>query len=154
MSEEPPPLLNNRFTVSIEGSNPDSMRRDLGFSRISGLSSSAHTSVRLPLMRRLLGYLCRTCETNQIVLQRALDTDHYFFDWHRANLRRTVDLRTLTIFQLDRQTGKPVNCWRLHDCWIITWHGPDFNAMNSDISYETITLCYRSVSWLKSPGIS
>lgn len=101
-------------------------------------------------MLKLFDILRRNYTTNQIELRRALDTDHFFFDWHRANLHRTLDLRTLTICQLDQRTGKPVNCWRLYDCWIHTWLGPGFDAVSSDITYETITLCYRSLNWLNN----
>ncbi|MEW8201436.1 MAG: phage tail protein [Candidatus Thiodiazotropha endolucinida] len=147
------PLLNNRFTVNIDSSRPDCSRKDVAFSSISGISSSGYATARSSSLSKLLGFFCRDTKANRIELCRALDSDHFFFDWHQTNLCRVKDLRTLTICMLEPHTDKPVNCWRLYDCWIETWRGPNLDAMNAGPAYETLTLCYRSLCWLQDSDL-
>ncbi|WP_316364249.1 phage tail protein [Candidatus Thiodiazotropha sp. CDECU1] len=154
MSDQMLPLLNNRFTVNIDSPRPDCSRRDVAFVRIAGMGSSLKNGVCSSSMRSLFGLLSHKFQTHRAELRRALDHDHFFYDWHSANLERIVDLRTLTIIQFDQHTDATVNCWRLFDCWIHTWQGPDFDAMNPDIAYETMTLCYRSLSWLNKSDLT
>jgi phage tail-like protein len=147
MPDESIPPLNDRFTVNIDSSRPGCSRRDVAIVMIKGMCSDRAVT-RTARLLNLLGLCSREQASHRVELRRALYSDRFFFDWHRANLRRMVDLRTVTISQLDRHGDDTINRWRLFDCWIHTWRGPDFDAMNADVAYETITLCYRSISWL------
>lgn len=153
MSDNQLPLLNNRFTVNIDSSKPDCSRRDVAFSSISGISSTRHATARPSPLTKLLGFLCLDIKTNRIELRRAIDSDHFFFDWHQANLCRAKDLRTMTICMLDKHTDKPINCWRLYNCWIEAWRGPNLDAMNAGPAYETLTHCYRSLCWVQDSDL-
>lgn len=144
MDEQPLALLNNRFTVDIDSSSADRSRRDVGFESISSIKS-VRSSTLNKLFNRIIGSSPRQC----VEFRRAVQNDPFFFDWHNVTLCRKVDLRTVTIYQLAQQTDKPVNIWRLEDCWIHAWHGPEFNAMEPGVAYETFTLRYRSVDWLE-----
>ena len=83
----------------------------------------------------------------RLELRRAQGSDRYFYDWHAANLGTGVDLRTVTITQLDDHGEEAVNRWQLAECWVCEWHGPSFDAIDVDVAYETLILCYGYVHW-------
>lgn len=143
MDVHPQPQLNHRFTVDVDSPRSDGTRRDIGFERIS-----SPVAVRYSALHSLLGLFLRDPPRQCIEFRRAVENDHFFFDWHKANLCRKKDLRTLTIYQLDQRSDKPIHSWRLEDCWIDTWRGPAFDAMKPAVAIETFSLCYRSLSWL------
>lgn len=143
MDVHSPPHLNHRFSVDVDSPRSDCSRRDLGFESISSIKS-----VRSSLLSRLLDRIFGKLPKQHIEFRRAVEHDHFFFDWHKANLIRTTDLRTVTIYQLDQQNHKPLHSWRLENCWLHAWQGPEFNATSPGVTLETFTLCYRSLSWL------
>ena len=148
MPEESIPLLNNQFTVDIDSPESRCSRNDISFVSINGIQSESKAS----LLSWLISFLKHNTK-NQITLCRAIDTDHYFYDWHMANLNSKKDLRTLTIIQINQNDREPVNAWRFYDCWLDTWQGPDFDAINASIAYETIKIGYRSFTWLDNHKI-
>jgi hypothetical protein len=148
MPEQSLPLLNNLFTVNIDSPKSSYSRNDISFERIIGIQSNSRAS----LFTWLISFL-RGSTNNRITLRRAVDTDHYFYDWHIANLRSKRDLRTLTIIQLNPHDREPVNAWRFYDCWLDIWQGPGFDAIDTSVAYETITVGYRSFIWLDNHKI-
>jgi phage tail-like protein len=143
MPEESIPLLNNQFTINIDSPKIKFSRSNLSFESIGGIQSNSRAS----LLSWFISFLKGKTE-KRITLRRAIDTDHYFHDWHSENLNSKKDLRTLTVIQLSPNEHEPINAWRFYDCWPDIWQGPGFDAINTAIAYETITIGYRSFIWL------
>ena len=114
--------------------------REIGFSQVSTLSSRSDppTGDERPRSR-----------FDTVVLRRALTRSTELYEWRRRVSNGEVDLRDVTIQQLEAAGGSIVNAWRLVEAWPCRWSGPAFDALDNAIAYEEVELVFADLVWLE-----
>lgn len=136
------PSLNTAFRVFVDGAPVD-------VARIAGLALAADPG-GLDAERDADGALVWRAPPLplRLTLGRALGDDRYLYDWRRAALEGGDAVRRVTIHHLDRDADRALNGWELRG-WPLAWTGPDFDANDGGLAWETLEIVAHDLIWLK-----
>jgi len=139
------PLPGFYFQLSLDGSNKDNI--DAAFQEVSGIAMQMETT---PLKeggqnfvsRKLSGY---TTYEN-LELKRGMSAMNsklttWCFDTFGHNSNGTIDPKAINI-QLLNEKREPMISWNFKDAYPIKWQVSGFDAQNSKILIESISLAY------------
>jgi len=140
-------FLGNRFEVEVipvEDSPVDLASRVLSLSNVSPIRSVS--TLDLPTAAGKIKSKNNYYEP--VALTRAIINDTYLFDWRQNWHAGIKDYRDVMIRPLQESLPEPRWQWKLSKCWPHLWEGPEFDAMESNIIFETLELYYSEVEWM------
>lgn len=140
MSNRNDPYANYRFTVEIESLIVG------GFSEVSGLEQTLETEDYQE--GGVDGYTHsfpdRMTHPN-LTLERGLTDSDTFWTWIDQVKHGQIERRNGRIIVMDR-TGREVWGWEFREAYPVKWSGPDLNATDGTVAFESIELTHRGLS--------
>lgn len=133
------PLTNRHFLVFIGD-------LEVGFCSVQGMTE--YSALDEESEREATQLIPGRTQFDSLVLRRGFSRSKDLYHWRRAIRAGKDDRRTLELWQLPAPRRKPVNRWRFLGCWPCRWSGPDFDAMEGQLAFEEIEVCYDDFEWL------
>jgi phage tail-like protein len=82
-----------------------------------------------------------------ITIKWGVTDDHELYDWHRQWVEGDPNARRKSgsIILLDRQGNEKIR-WNFINAWPTKWDGPDFNATDSQVAFQTIEIAHEGIA--------
>jgi len=127
------------FYVEIEGILAG------GFSEVSGLEISTEVeTIREGGVNNFEYKLPKITTYSNIVLNYGVTAFDLIWNWYADVLEGNIKRKNGSIYILDN-TDVPVMWWNFYDAWPVQWAGPSFNASDSVIAVESLTLAHHGI---------
>ncbi len=140
MAESKHPYRNFRFRVEIDGLEAGQFNEVTGFdATIDVVEYREGTDVITP--RKLPGLI----KYGNITLKWGACDTMVLYDWLIDISEGTVERKTVTITHID-EAGDDAASWQLINAWPVKYTAPDFNALGSEVAFETIELAHEGLT--------
>lgn len=140
MAESKHPYRNFRFRVEIDGLEAGQFNEVTGFdATIDVVEYREGTDVITP--RKLPGLI----KYGNITLKWGASDTMVLYDWLIDISEGTVERKTITITHID-EAGDDAASWQLINAWPVKYTAPDFNALGSEVAFETIELAHEGLT--------
>ena len=128
------------FKVSIDGLDAES-----DFQEVTGLAMSIDTT---PLneggQNCYVHHLPTRAKSERLILKRGLKVSSDLVDWCRKAIEEfSFSPKDIHIFLLDPIDQQPLASWHLTNAFPVKWSLSNFNAMNNELSIESIEIQYH-----------
>jgi phage tail-like protein len=139
------------FLVEIEDLGGDSTSVVGGFSRVSGLSSRSevveHRVGSSPMVFKIPG----KTRFGNVVLEKGCTVSGELYEWRRRVEKGEDDRRSGSIILLDANMKERAR-WNFYEAWPCRYEAPEFDALESSISIETLELCVERIERVDPRG--
>ncbi len=133
------------FWVEIEGILAG------GFTEVSGLDITTEMeSVREGGLNDRVHKLPKWTTQSDLVLKKGQTDMDFLWSWYADVIAGKIARKNGSIYLLDTQ-GVPAMWWDFIEAFPIKWSGPTFNASQSAVAFESLTLAHHG---LTKPGMS
>lgn len=114
-----------------------------GFTDVTGLESHVTTKTyREGGVNNYVHHLPEQVEQTNITLKRGLTNISTLWNWYYSVTQGIVQRRNGTIILLDAQKT-PVMWWNFRNAYPVKWTGPQFQAKDDAIAFESIELVHE-----------
>ena len=121
-----------------------------GFSEVSGLDVSIETSDhREGGVNHYVHQFPGQVTHSNIVLKKGLTPFDFMWEWCYDTTQGIITRKNGTIMLMN-EFNLPVMSWNFHNAFPAKWTGPQFDASQSAIAFESIELVHEGISrpWL------
>ncbi len=140
MAESKHPYRNFRFRVEVDGLEAGNFSEVTGFdASIDVIEYREGTDVITP--RKLPGLI----KYGNITLKWGAADTMVLYDWLIDISEGTVERKTITITHID-EAGDDAASWQLINAWPMKYTAPDFNALGSEVAFESIELAHEGLT--------
>lgn len=140
MAESKHPYRNFRFRVEVDGLEAGNFSEVTGFdASIDVIEYREGTDVITP--RKLPGLI----KYGNITLKWGASDTMVLYDWLIDISEGTVERKTITITHID-EAGDDAASWQLINAWPMKYTAPDFNALGSEVAFESIELAHEGLT--------
>jgi phage tail-like protein len=134
------PFVTFNFAVEIEGLLVG------GFSEVSGLESEVQVEdLREGGVNTFVHKLPGQTTYANLVLRHGLTAISTLWNWYYNTSQGSIQRKNGTIMLLDPQQI-PVMWWNFRNALPVRWTGPDFNAANDTVGFESLELVHEGLT--------
>lgn len=132
-------LPSYRFLVELHGLEV------AGFSEVSGLESEMETEEVMEgglngFVHRLPGRI----RHQPLVLKRGITISNDLWEWYYNAVQGNIERMNGSIMMFDEE-GYLFRAWSFKEAYPTKWRGPELNAMNSEVAFESIEIVHNGL---------